>query len=184
MNRVEKILLYSSDLWYLGEGMLGPLFAIFAQRVGGSIFDLTWAWGAYLVAAGANTILIGKLSDEKLSKSKLMVLGYWLNALFTFAYIFVGGPLSLFLVQVGLGFAAALATPTWQALYAKYQNKNKSGTVWGLFSGESKIISGLAVILGGFVINHLSFVWLFVLMGIVQTLAALYQSKIFSFTKE
>lgn len=40
----EWILLWSSNLWALGEGMLGPLFAVFAQRIGGNILDITWAW--------------------------------------------------------------------------------------------------------------------------------------------
>jgi hypothetical protein len=44
MQRKERLLLWSSNLWSLGEGMLGPLFAVFAQGIGGNILDITWAW--------------------------------------------------------------------------------------------------------------------------------------------
>lgn len=32
----------------LGEGMPDPLFAVFAQRIGGKILDITWAWAIQL----------------------------------------------------------------------------------------------------------------------------------------
>jgi MFS family permease len=87
LNRPVKILLYGSNLWYFGEGLFGPLFTIFAQKIGGSVFDLTWAWGVYLVVAGLNIIIVGKFADS-VSKSKLMMIGYALNAGITFFVYF------------------------------------------------------------------------------------------------
>lgn len=52
MNSKIKALLYSSNIWYLGEGMLGPLLAIYTERIGGDIFDISWAWAIYLVVTG------------------------------------------------------------------------------------------------------------------------------------
>jgi hypothetical protein len=40
----KRLLLWISNLWSFGEGMLGPLFAVFAQHVGGNVLDITWAW--------------------------------------------------------------------------------------------------------------------------------------------
>ena len=94
LNKKERILLYGSNLWYLGAGMLGPLFAIFAERVGGDIFDITSAWATYLIVSGLLIIFVGKVSD-KTNKKKLVLAGYILNALFTFGYLFVDNPLKL-----------------------------------------------------------------------------------------
>ncbi len=41
LSKKIKVLLYGSNLWYLGEGMLGPLFTLFAQKVGGDILSIT-----------------------------------------------------------------------------------------------------------------------------------------------
>ena len=38
LSKHGRILLIADNLWYFGEGMLGPLFAIFAQKIGGDIF--------------------------------------------------------------------------------------------------------------------------------------------------
>lgn len=173
-----KILLYSNNLWVFGEGMLGPLFAVFAERIGGSILDISWAWSIYLVVTGVLVILIGKISDVKISKEKLLITGSFLNAILTFGYIFVSSPMQLFLIEAGLGVAAALSSATWSALYAKHGNTSKSGYLWGLANGQAQLTMGIAIIAGGFIVNHFSFIALFITMGIIQTLAAIYQAQI------
>jgi MFS family permease len=178
MNKKERILLYGSNLWYFGEGMFGPLFAIFSQKIGGNILDITWAWATYLIICGILVIIFGKISDHKVSKSKLMVAGYALNAVFTFCYLFVDSQLGLFIVQAGLGAAAALAIPTWEALYAKYEDKRHDGYTWGLAGGQAQIATGLAIILGGLLVNYFSFQVLFVTMGTIQIIATIYQAQI------
>jgi hypothetical protein len=60
----EHVLLWSSNLWSLGESLLGPLFAVFAQDVGGNIVDITGAWAIYLGMTGAPTIVSGCVSDQ------------------------------------------------------------------------------------------------------------------------
>lgn len=169
-NKKTRALLFADIAWFFGEGMLGPLFAVLAQKIGGDIFDITWAWATYLIVAGVLIIVIGKLSD-KISKNKLVFCGYVLNAIFTFCYLFVNNPRSLLLIQIGLGIAAAMATPTWNALYSKYENKNKDGFLWGLADGGSQIFTGLAIIIGGLIVVNFSFNMLFIIMGIIQTIA-------------
>ena len=66
----EKILLYSSNLWYLSAGMLGPLIAVFTEQVGGSLLDISWAWAIYLIFTGLFIIITGKISDKILGKEK------------------------------------------------------------------------------------------------------------------
>jgi len=178
LTKKLKILLYGGNIWFFGEGMLGPLFAVFAERIGGDILDISWAWATYLIVTGIINIVIGRVIDGKDSKLKIMVIGYGLNALFTFGYLLVSSPWHLFLVQAGLGLAAAMATPTWDALYAKYGDKKHDTYVWGLASGEALIITGLAIIVGGLIVNYFSFTLLFVTMGIIQIIATLYQARI------
>jgi MFS family permease len=174
-----RILLHGSNLWYLGEGMLGPLFAIFAQKIGTNVLDIAWAWATYLIVSGFFIMYIGKLSDTALSKERLMIYGYFLNAFFTFTYLFVDKPFELFFVQMGLGVAMALATPTWNSLYARYEDKKHDGYEWGLAGGEAQIVTGIAVLIGGLLVTAYSFTVLFVVMGCIQLWAALYISQLY-----
>lgn len=178
LNRNIKILLYGGNIWYLGEGMLGPLFAVFTERVGGDVLDITWAWALYLIVAGLLYIVVGKISDKYNNTEKIMVMGYALNAIFTFGYLFVSVPWHLFVVQAGLGVAAAMATPTWDTLYAKHENRKHGGFQWGLAGGEAQIITGVAIIIGGYIISFASFTVLFLTMGIIQVIATIYQAQI------
>lgn len=178
LNKIEENLLISSNLLLFGSGMLGPLLAVFTKNIGGGILDISWAWAIYLAMSGIATIIVGRISDEKISKAKIMVLGYTLNAIFTFSYLFVSNPIGLFLVQAGLGLAFALAAPTWDALYAKYEDRRHAGFVWGLARGSGDIMTGAAILIGGIIVSYFSFFALFIAMGIVQTIAAIYQARI------
>jgi MFS family permease len=173
----ERVLLWSSNLWALGEGMLGPLFAVFAQRIGGNILDITWAWAIYLGMTGILTIIAGRVSDriwQWCGRERLMVAGYGLNALCTFGYVWVETTTGLFLVQAGLGVALALSSPTWSALYARYSpGEEKAGKSWGLVAGGQRLTLAVAIVVGGYIVNTFSFDVLFITMGIVQVIATL-----------
>ena len=113
----------------------------------------------------------------------MLVAGYALNALCTFGYLFVHTPTDLFLVQAGLGVALALSSPTWSAaLYARYSpGEKKAGYAWGVAAGGERLTLAIAILLGGYIVNHYSFSALFLVMGTVQVIATLYVARILCF---
>ena len=98
LNPQARILIIADNLWLFGEGMFGPLFAIFSEQVGGDLLDVTWAWAPYLIVTGIFVIIFGKI-PKRLGVRRLLVTGYYLNALFTICYLFVDSQVSLLLVQ-------------------------------------------------------------------------------------
>lgn len=178
LSRTTRILLLGANIWFFGEGMLGPLFAIFAEKVGGDILDITWAWATFLMMTGICYIIVGRLINGKPYKSKVMVAGYALNALFSFGYLFVSTPTQLFLVQAGLGIAEAIGTPAWDSLYAKHVDESHDTFAWGLASGQSQIVTGISIICGGLLVHYYSFNALFFTMGIIQIIATIIQARI------
>jgi MFS family permease len=178
LSRTIKILLLGANIWYFGEGMMGPLFAIFAEKVGGDILDITWAWATYLVITGIFYIIVGRLLNNKEYKVKVMVIGYVLNGIITFGYLLVDSPFSLFLVQAGLGIAEAIGTPAWDALYAKSLDTDLDAYAWGLSTGQSQIVTGIAFGLGGVITHFISFSALFITMGLIQIIAAIVTAQL------
>jgi MFS-type transporter involved in bile tolerance (Atg22 family) len=172
-NKTIRALLFADITWFFGSGLLGPLFAVFAEKIGGDVFEISLAWAAYLIVLGVLTIYIGKISDKKINKKKLLFFGFLLNAILTFGYLFVSNTLGLLFVQAGLGIAEAFATPTWNALYSEHENKKKDGLEWGMADGLSLFFSGIAIICGGLIVTYSSFSVLFIIMGIVQVIAVL-----------
>ncbi len=178
MTLQGKILLWSANIWTFSDALLGPLFAIYAGRIGGDIFEITWAYAIYLIVTGIVVVIVGKISDEFLSKELLLTIGYGLTTLGTLSYLFVTSPIQLFAVQALLGFALALSNPTWYALYSEYSASGHDGYFWGLADGIGKILAGTAVVLGGVIVSYFSFAALFVLMAVLFFLATLYQARL------
>ena len=176
MNKRLRNLLFGSYLWFFGAGLLGPLYAIFAEQIGGDILDLTGAYALYLILAGMLSIYVGRISDHH-SKKYLMISGYALNTIATFGYLLVDSSQRLFIVQGMFGVAMALAFPTWDSLFTMNLDKRYLGREWGLSEGGPYIVSGLAVLLGGQVLSHFGFMFLFIAMGTAQVLATIVQMR-------
>ena len=72
MNKYLKNLLLGAWVWYFGAGLFGPLYAVFAERIGGDILEITGAYSLFLIVVGVMSIYIGRISDHH-SKKKLMI---------------------------------------------------------------------------------------------------------------
>ena len=178
LSKLSKVLLIASSLWYFGEGLFGPLFAVYAEKMGGDILDITEAWAAYLIATGVFYVLVGKIINKSKYKKQVMIFGYALNALLTFGYIFVYDTKTLLIIQVGLGIAEALSTPIWDSLFATNLEDTENTFHWGLATGHTHFISGIAIALGGLIAKYLSFNTLFIIMGCIQVLATIVQLQV------
>jgi MFS family permease len=168
-------------MWGFGIGMLGPLYAVFATRVGGDILEISWVYALYLVFMGVGIIYVGKVAD-KVGCELLLVFGYALSAIGAFGYILVDSLYSLLFVQIVMGIATALSMPTWYALYDRYSGDGTSDAyIWGLSSGLYYVFQGGAMMLGGYIVSVYSFSVLFIVMGTVLTISTLVQAKILKY---
>ena len=178
MTRPTKLLLLASSLWFFSEGLLGPLFAVFSEQIGGDVLDITAAWAAYLIVSGIAYPVVGKLLNRSRWKFRMIAVRYALNTLFTFAYLLVSNTQQLLLVQVGLGIAEAIATPSWDAFFATQLGETDDTFAWGIASGHTQFISGVAIAVGGLIAGFISFQALFITMGTISLLATVVQVRL------
>jgi MFS family permease len=178
LSKAESILLWSSNIWGFGMGMLGPLYVLFAKDVGGDVLEIAWVYALYLCVMGIGVLVVGKVAD-RVGHEVLMVSGYAVSALATFGYLLVESMTGLFVIQIIIGIATALWEPTWFALYDRHSGDgNHDGYIWGLSSGLWYIFRGAAILIGGYVITVYSFDTLFICMGAILTIATLYTAQI------
>ena len=78
---------------------MGPMLAVFTERVGGDILDIAWSWSIFLTVTGIFYIITGTFLNNNPYKARVMLLSYALNVLFTFGYLFVSNPQELFIVR-------------------------------------------------------------------------------------
>ncbi len=171
LNVTQQLLLLASAFWFFGEGLLGPLFAVYAEKVGGDLLDITAAWALFLIVSGVLYIVFGKLFRNSNRKREIMVVGYALNTIFTFCYLLVQNSHQLMLLQVGLAIAEAISSPLWDALFAKEMEKTDDVFFWSIAGGHTHLVSGIAIAVGGAVAYYISFNALFIIMGCIQAIA-------------
>lgn len=163
MHGILKILITSSIFYNFAAGMLGPIYAIFAQKIGGDILVASSAIAVYTAVVGVLILVFGRFED-RLDKKKIFIIGRAVNVVGVAGYIFVSSPADLFFVQVILGIAIAMMNPTFEALYSRGLRKGHEAFEWSVWEGSINLVLAGAAVLGGVVATVFGFTTLFILM--------------------
>ncbi len=172
-----KILLLAGFLCNFAENLVGPFYAVFVQKIGGSISIIGYSTTLYMIVSGILIILVGKLSDS-LNKEWVTVCGYALFAVNALGYIFISHPWQLFILQVIAALATACLASPLTALMAHNIDKKNEGLEWALGGGGNKIVTGLAVLAGTFLVKYFGFIILFITISIINMVAMLTQLQL------
>ena len=164
--------------WFAAQ-MLGPIYAIFVQDIGGDILDVGIAWAIFTISMGILMIIFGKLEDTSFDKRNAVVFGFLLITMGTAGYLLIETPIHLFTVQAILGLGAAMAYPAWDALFMKSVSKKKESTAWAIQEGGIQIVAGIAAVAGSFIAMYYGFTVLFVSMMALQMAALLLSLHLF-----
>src|SRR3989338_6475661 len=170
MKRGLKLLVLTDAWATLALGMLGPIYAIFVENIGGDILDASWAFFAFTFTSGIVMYLLSFLEDKIKHKEKLILFSYALIAIGCLGYYFVYNQFTLLLVQIILGFATALLSPAYDALYSHFVIKKEEASDWGLWESMGYIVGAVAAIIGGYVASIFGFKILFLVMFAVSLL--------------
>lgn len=164
MQRELKILLSTSGLTILAAGLLGPIYAVFVQEIGGDLLTAGTAYSVFAIAAGVLIFFVSRWEDHVKHKEKLVVLGYFLASFGFAGYLFVRSPLELFFVQALLGISRAVGNPAYDGLYSKHLDKGKFASEWGIWESMNYVVLGIAAALGGLIASQFGFRALFCAM--------------------
>ena len=174
INNPIRILLSTNALILIAGSMLGPIYAIFVENIGGDLLDISIISSGFWLISGITTILIGRLADEIREGELIIVFGYLLMGVGFILYTFVDTVFSLFLVGVLIGFAEAIYSPAFDALYTRHMQKEKAGNVWGVWEAMNYFTGALGALIGGILVSQFGFDVLFWLMSVLCISSALY----------
>jgi MFS family permease len=172
MKRESRILLSASIICNFAFGLFGPLYAIFAERVGGDILSVSGAWAVFALVNGTLTIAFGRMGDRRLNKRLMVFAGYCILAFGSLGYFFVETAVALFMVQAILGLGNAIIEPAWDALYSMFLERGRESFQWSLWSGGTNIVLAAAAVCGGIIVTLYDFKALFLLMFGVNMVSA------------
>ncbi|MFH1012365.1 MAG: MFS transporter [Candidatus Peregrinibacteria bacterium] len=173
-NRALRVLLLANGLILTAAATLGPIYSLFVKEIGGDLLDASLTFAIFSIVAALVTFVSGKLSDKVRHSVWVIVMGYLLVGMGFLLYLFVYSLLSLFLVQVIIGFGEAIYAPAFDKLYSKHLMSHLAGTAWGAWESLRYLTLAIGAVLGGIVVTRLGFDTLFVIMGLMSFASAAY----------
>lgn len=156
INPVVRFLILSDTVMSGAVGLLGPIFALFIADFiqGGNEAVAGLAAGIYMFTRGVLQIPFAHIMDRIRGEKD----DYWFMVTFTMiiavvplAYLMIGTPLQLYIVQAVLGLCTAFTYPSFMAIFTRHIDKKKEGTEWGIYFTLNDFVSALFAALGGYV---------------------------------
>lgn len=173
-NKALRILLATSGFVLLAGAMIGPIYALFVEEIGGSLLDASLAGGIFALAAGVTTFLAGKYADKLKESELIVVVGYVLLGVGFLLYTQVRSIAMLFAVEILIGFAEAIYAPAFDVLYTKHLDKRKEGREWGTYEATEYFTAAIGAVVGGFIVVNWGFNTLFVIMASISFISGIY----------
>lgn len=173
-NKALRILLVTNAMILVGASMLGPIYALFVEKLGGNLMDASVAGGIFALIAGITTLVSGKYSDIIRENELIIVFGYIIMGVGFFLYTAVNSIPFLFIVQAIVGLGEALYAPAFDTVYSKHLDGHKSGTQWGAWESMNYFTAAVGALLGGSIVTLFGFQALFVIMTMLCFGSALY----------
>lgn len=164
MHTQNKLFLIVLAFFVFGEGMIGPIYAIFVNNIGGDVLAAGTAWSIFMFVSGAGIFLMGGVQDRYKSDKNFILLGYSLTSLGFVGYYFVSNVIQLFLVQAVLGVATMIVVPARDSFYTRYLEKRNFASQWAVWEGIWYIVTGAAALSGAFIAKMFGFKVLFLSM--------------------
>ncbi|MFG2943543.1 MFS transporter [Streptomyces sp. NPDC048282] len=157
----------------LAQTSVAPALGDMAVSLHTSAQSMTWALTGYLVSAAVLTPVFGRLGDM-FGKRRLLVISLVLFALGG-AWAALGDSLAMVVTgRVVMGAGGGIFPLCFGIIRDEFPQERRAGAV-GLVSATAGIGGGLGLLMGGLLVDHASYRWIFwagTLMAVVSAVAA------------
>lgn len=138
------LLLGTNFISVFGWSLMMPLYAFYIGSVGGDAQAAALIWAFYTLLSGVLIIGLGWLQGRFKRKSRVILLGYVLQATGT-GLLFTATNTTT--VVAGLGIYAAgsgFVLPAWKNAFAIAKKGESQSASWGLFDGGNMLLISAA----------------------------------------
>lgn len=174
LNRSLRILIFTNAILVFIVGLFAPFYAVFIGRIGGNIAFAGLSWAVFSIVAGALIFLFANWELKIKEPELLIAVGYLLRGVVFMSYAFMSSMTQLIVTQVLWGVATALGTPAFDSVYSAHTSKENSIVEWGQWEGVAAIVTGIAALVGGIVIQAFGYSLVFMIMAVISVGLAVY----------
>lgn len=151
-----KLYAIANSVMHLGWGMIGPFYFLYVSQIGGGIEQFGIAFGLMTFVSALVGLAVGKYSD-KIGRKYILIAMSFMYAAVVFSYTLIGSIVQLYIIQVIYGMLNAVDDTVHTSYLADITKKSKRGSQLGAYSFFIDMVSGIAIILAGFLIGMSGF---------------------------
>ncbi|MEM4483993.1 MAG: MFS transporter [Candidatus Methanomethylicia archaeon] len=155
----------------LSTGMIGPVYALYFERIAGEISLVPFVIGLYWIIVGVLEILFGSIID-KIGKSRSFLIGGLTVSLGILLYPFVTDIYTLICVEVINAIGYSLQVPAFISLLAELTSREKRGKEVGLVDSFWNIGYGISAVASSILISFFGLSFIFVLAGLFNGISS------------
>src|SRR5438477_5053569 len=145
----------ASSMAFIDGTVVNVALPALQSNLNATAVDLQWVIEAYSLLLSAFVLVGGSLGDHY-GRRRIFVIGVAIFALASAACGFAGDIRQLIAARAIQGFGAALLIPGSLAIISNSFSENERGRAIGTWSGFSAITTAIGPVMGGWLIEHLS----------------------------
>jgi MFS family permease len=170
-NKIIRYLITCDVFFWIGWGLLGPIFPIFIVNniEGGNPFVVGISAAIYLIIRSLLRVPLGIFLDKCVSEKDdyfVLVVGLFLTALTPFGFAMATTPGHIYVLQAVHGVGVSMLMAGWSAIFTRHINKGKESTQWGVDSMAVGLSAGIMGVVGGWLVTKFGFNLVFIIAGI------------------
>ena len=149
-----------STITFVDGTVINVVLPVIQQELQASVAQAQWIVEAYALLLASLLLVGGSLGDQR-GRKRVFMAGVTLFALASIWCGFSPNIHQLIAARAVQGAGAALLVPGSLALISANFSKEKRGRAIGIWSGFTAIGAGLGPVLGGWLVEHVSWRWVF-----------------------
>lgn len=172
MNKSLKLLLSINSVFVLVANLLGPLYAVYIEGLGGSIAMVSGTWSVMLLTTTLVNFALIRFGDRIREHEYFLIAGFIFRAIAWIGFAFAGSLLAIIILQIIVGLGEAVGSTGFDAIMAEHLDKSSHIRDYAVWKTISNVLASIATLVGGFVVTWYGFNPMFYFMGLVALLCA------------
>lgn len=174
MNKSLKLLLGINSIFVLAGNLLGPLYAVYIEGLGGSIAMVSGTWSVMLLTTTLVNFILIRYGDRVREHEYFLMAGFLFRAIAWIGFASAHNLTSIILLQIVVGLGEAVGSTGFDAIMAEHLDGGSHIRDYSVWKTISNVLASIAAIVGGFVVTWYGFSPMFYFMGAVAFGCALF----------
>lgn len=145
-------LIYSQSIFILGASLIFPFYLLFIKNVGINFSEFGIAYGIFTISSALFHKWIGKISDKFGRKIFLIINSFGMAIVFIIFPIVIN-IYQVYILQAILGIFGAMQKTGEKSIIADFTDGENRGEIIGIYHGWLSIFGGIAVMIGGYLVD-------------------------------